>query len=73
MDERGDVDELEDDAEFSSVLGHAAGGAAGEDGEGGADAFAGGVADVGDVALDGGIELGGLLLDDALDDLATPA
>ena len=38
------------------VVGHAADRAADEDGEGGADTFAGGVADVGDIGLDGGIE-----------------
>ena len=63
VDERGHVDELEDDADFQVVVGDAAGGAADEDGEGGADALAGGVADVGDVGLDGGIEAADLLAD----------
>ena len=69
VDEGGDVDHLEDDGETGVVFGHAAGGAAGEEGEGGADALARGFADVADVALDTGVESVGLLADGGLNDL----
>lgn len=67
MDEGCHVDEFEDDADFQVVIGDAAGGAADEDGEGGADAFAGSVADVGDVGFDGGIEAADLFADGDFD------
>lgn len=69
VNEGGDVDHFEDDGEASVVFGHAASGAAGEEGEGGADAFSGGFADVADVALDTGVEAVGLLSDCGLNDL----
>ena len=63
MDQGGHVDEFEDDADFQVVVGDTARGSADENGEGGPDAFAGGVADVGDIWLDGGIEATDLFAD----------
>lgn len=60
VDKGGEVDELDDGGEADVVFGDTAGGGAGEEGEGGADAFAAGLAGVGNVRDDGGVEGGGL-------------
>ncbi len=56
MDKRGDVDEFQDHREIDMGGRDFSGGSGGEEGQGGAKAFASGAANVGDVALDGGIE-----------------
>ena len=56
VDEGGEVDEFEDDAEFGVIGVWGAAGPAGEEGEGWADAFAAGAEDGGDVAFDGWVE-----------------
>ena len=56
MDQGGGVDELQDDGEVEVAGVDLAGGAAGQEGEGGAEPLAAALAGVGDVGLDGGIE-----------------
>lgn len=67
VDEGSHVDELEDDADFEVIGVELAGGASDEDGEGGADAFAVGVTDVGNVRFDLWIEGVNLFTDQRLD------
>src|SRR5581483_1776415 len=59
----GGVNELEDDGEIEVAGADVAGGAAGEEGEGGAEALAVALDRVGDVAFHGGVEGAGLLAD----------
>ena len=67
VDEGGHVDELEDGAEQQVVFSHAAGSATDEGGEGRADAFTGGVADVRDVWLDARVEGADLVAEGGFD------